>query len=162
MLANPIRSHFQRYRQRAPWDFCWRIALEGTLVSLAVGVALGLLGLGARDLKMDAAVLLFAGVVAAPVIETLVFQAFPVWIARLCGARFRVQIVASVVPFFLAHAIEGIGTGIAAGLVGGFYFAFTYAHWRDYGRWPAFWVTAMSHAIHNGILIPLAIALGEV
>ena len=100
--------------------------------------------------------------VVAPLLETLIFQAFPIWIARLCKARFSIQVVASLVPFCAVHAVEGVGTGIAAGLIGGFYFAFTYAHWRERGRWPAFWVTAVSHAIHNGILIPLAFALGEV
>jgi hypothetical protein len=159
---NWVKSHFRRYGERKPWGFCWRIAIEGTLVTLAVGVILGLLGLGERDLKMDFAVLVFAGVIAAPLLETLLFQAFPVWIARLCKARLSIQIVASVVPFFLVHAIEGIGTGIAAGLIGGFYFAFTYVHWRVRGRWAAFWVTAVSHSIHNGILIALAFAFGEI
>jgi hypothetical protein len=111
---------------------------------------------------MDFADLLFVGVIVAPLLETLIFQAFPIWIARLCKARLSIQVVVSVVPFFLAHAIEGIGAGIAAGLIGGFYFAFTYVHWREYRRWTAFWITAVSHAIHNGILIPLALAFGEI
>lgn len=158
---NWIGSHFQRYRELKPWKFCWRIALEGTLVTLSVSIVLGFLGLSARDLKMDFAALLFVGVVVAPVLETLLFQSLPVWIARLCKARFPVQLVSSVIPFALVHAMEGAGTGIAAGLTGGFYFAFTYVHWREQKRWTAFWVTAVSHAIHNGILIPLALAFGE-
>ncbi len=161
-FLNWIKSHFRRYRERKPWDFCWRISIEGTLVALAVCVILNLLGLGERDLKMDSAELLFIGVIVAPLLETLIFQAFPIWIARLCKASFSIQVVASVVPFFLAHAIEGIGTGIAAGLISGFYFAFTYVHWREHRQWTAFWVTAVSHAIHNGILIPLALAFGEI
>lgn len=157
-----IKLHFQRYRERKPWDFCWRIALEGTAVALLACIVLSFLGAGERDIKMDFATFLFAGVIVAPILETLIFQAFPIWIARRCKARFSVQIIASVVPFFIVHAVEGIATGLAAGLLSGFYLAFTYAHWREQKRWTAFWTTAVSHAIHNGILIPLAFALGEI
>jgi hypothetical protein len=119
-------------------------------------------GLPHREINMDFCPLLWQFVVIAPVIETLIFQAFPVWIARLCKARFSVQILVSVIPFTIDHAIIGIQAGIAAGLIGGFYFAFTYVHWREHRRWTAFWVTAVSHAISNGIAILLAWALGEI
>ncbi len=157
-----IREHFRRYRQRKPWDFCWRIAIEGTLVALAISFILEILDLPEREMPFGIGELIIVGVVIAPILETLLFQAFPVWIARLCKARFSIQVVSSVVPFFLVHAIEGIQTGIAAGLISGFYFAFTYVHWREKRRWTAFWVTTTSHAIHNAIAIPLALALGEI
>ena len=105
--------------------------------------------------------LLLVGVVIAPILETLLFQALPVWIARLFGAGFATQVVVSVIPFCVVHALEGIATGLAAGLVGGFYFAFTYVHWRARSRWTAFWTTALSHAIHNGIAFVLLLASGE-
>lgn len=157
-----ISEHFRRYRQRKPWDFCWRIAIEGTIVALAISFILEILDLPEREILFGFWPFLIIGVVVAPILETLLFQAFPVWIARLCKARFSIQVVSSVVPFFLVHAIEGIQTGIAAGLISGFYFAFTYVHWREKRRWTAFWVTAISHAIHNAIAIPLALALGEI
>ena len=151
-----IRAHFQRYRQRKPWDFCWRISIEGLLVALVFAIPLMFLGLSLREIKVSFPILLFSAVVVAPVLETFIFQAFPVWIARLCKARFSVQVAASVIPFFLAHAtIAGVGSGIAAGLISGFYLAFTYVHWREQKRWTAFWTTAVSHAIHNGILMIL-------
>ena len=157
-----ISEHFRRYRHRKPWDFCWRIAIEGTIVALAIAFILSICDLPDREIPFDFWTFLILGVVVAPILETLVFQAFPVWIARLCKARFSVQVVISVVPFFLAHAVEGIQTGIAAGLISGFYLAFTYVHWREKRRWTAFWVTAISHAIHNAIAISLALALGEI
>jgi Type II CAAX prenyl endopeptidase Rce1-like len=156
-----IHSHFQRYRKLTPWAFCWRIAVEGTFVALVGCIIVGFLGLGGREVKMKVPGFLFLGVILAPVWETLVFQAFPIWIARRCNAGFFVQIMASVVPFFLAHSLKGVATGVAAGLLTGFYLAFTYAHWREQARWTAFWTTAGSHAIHNAIVIPLAFALGE-
>ena len=119
-------------------------------------------GLPHRKIDMAFRPLLWQFVVCSPIIETLVFQAFPVWIARICKARFSVQILASAIPFAIDHALIGIQSGIAAGLVGGFYFAFTYVHWRKKGRWTPFWVTAVSHAIFNGTLILFARALGQI
>lgn len=161
-MTHWIKSRFQRYRQRGPWDFCWRIALEGTVVTLIAVVILNMLGCGQRDLNLGYGYLLFVGVIVAPIVETLLFQSFPVWIARLCNARFQVQCAASIIPFYLAHAIEGVATGIAAGLICGGYLAFTYVHWRERSPWEAFWVTAVSHAIHNLIVISLAFVFGEI
>ena len=157
-----IKEHFQQYRKRPSWNFCWRIAIEGTIITLAISFILEIFDLPEREMPFGFWPLLFIGVVIAPIFETLLLQALPVWIARLCKARFSIQVVASMVPFLLLHAIESIQTGIAAGLVSGFYLAFTYVHWRENRRWTAFWVTAVSHAIHNAILIPLALALGEI
>jgi hypothetical protein len=159
---NWIKAHFQGYRERKPWDFCWRIAIEGTIVSLGAAFVLDLFELAEREIDLAFPLFMFAGVIVAPVFETLLFQALPVWIARKCKATFSIQVVAALLLFFAAHAIEGFGTAIAAGLVGGFYFAFTYVHWREQKRWTAFWTTALSHAIHNGIVIPLAFILAEI
>jgi hypothetical protein len=91
------------------------------------------------------------GVLLAPIIETLVFQALPVGVARLFKASFRWQVAAATILFAAAHFTESIAVGVGAGLVGGFYLAFTYVHWRERSRWTAFWTTAVSHGIHNGI-----------
>jgi len=157
-----IRQHFQRYREREPWDFCWRITTECVIITLLASIALDLFGFGERDLDLSYPVLLLVAVFIAPLLETLIFQALPVWIARLCKARLSVQVAASVVPFFAAHALEGIGTGIAAGLLVGFYLAFTYAHWRERRRWTAFWTTAVCHALHNTVFVHVALATGEI
>lgn len=157
-----IRNHFRRYRERSPWDFCWRIAIEGTVVGLVVSAIVALLGVPGREIPMGFWPFALLAVLVAPVLETLLFQAFPVWIARLCKARFSTQVLSSLVPFAALHAVEGIQAGLAAGLFSGFYLAFTYVHWREHSRWTAFWVTAVSHALHNAILVPLALALGEI
>ncbi|NIP25918.1 MAG: CPBP family intramembrane metalloprotease [Phycisphaerae bacterium] len=100
-------------------------------------------------------------VLIGPVVETLLFQALPIFVARKFNAPFVWQIVISMVIFTSLHFLEGIPTGIAAGLVGGFYFAFTYAHWREKSRWTAFWVTAISHAFNNAIAFALLALSGE-
>jgi hypothetical protein len=157
-----IRRHFRRYRERTPWDFCWRIAIEGTIVGLAASCLIGFLDMAGREIDLSFGALLIGGVVVAPVLETLILQAFPVWLARQFKAGFSLQIIVSVIPFAVLHAVEGIQTAIAAGLVGGFYFAFTYVHWRERSRWQAYWITAASHSIHNAIVFTLAFVLGEI
>ena len=39
-----------RYRHRTPWQFCWRIAVEGLVASILVGVPLMAFGASKRDL----------------------------------------------------------------------------------------------------------------
>jgi hypothetical protein len=151
-----IKAHFQRYRERSPWGFCWRITIEGLVVTSAIAIILSLLSLPGRSFRLFD--LVFLGVLVAPVIETLLLQALPIWAARSFKAGLVVQIAASVALFTVCHIQAGIATGIAAGLIGGFYFAFTYAHWREKSRWTAFWTTAVSHALHNGALTLTLIA----
>jgi hypothetical protein len=98
-------------------------------------------------------------VVIAPVAETLLFQALPIFVARKFNASFSWQIISSMAIFAGLHFLDGILAGIASGMVGGFYFAFTFAHWRQKSRWTAFWVTAVSHALNNATAFAL-LALG--
>jgi hypothetical protein len=156
-----IFAHFQRHRARKPWAFVCRVTPEATGLSLAVALLMWAIGAPERDLDMQAGELVFFVVVLAPPLETLLFQALPVFVARKCRARLRVQIIASWVPFALAHGLEDLATGLAAGMVGGFYLAFTYAHWRQQSRWTAFWTTWAVHTLNNVIAVMLALALGE-
>ena len=67
-----------------------------------------------------------------------------------------VQVIISTSLFFAAHLTLGLSSGIAAGLIGGFYLAFTYVRWRRRSWWTAIWVTSLSHAIGNA-LVSLAV-----
>jgi hypothetical protein len=157
---NWLRRHFERYRERSTWDFCWRIAVEGTLVSL-VSAALLTVITGGDDRGLDdwgIGVFFLVAVLIAPVVETMLAQALPIFVVRKFGGSFRVQIIISAVLFAACHFPEGVVAGISAGVIGGFYFGFTYAHWREKSRWASFWVTATSHAIHNGIVVGLLAA----
>ena len=71
---NWIVAHFQRYLERKPWDFCWRIAIEGTVVSLGAAFVLGIFGLAEREIDMSFPLFVFAGVIVAPVLETLLLR----------------------------------------------------------------------------------------
>jgi O-antigen/teichoic acid export membrane protein len=160
---NLLIRHFQRYRQRKPWAFCWRISIEGLLVSFLCALVLALLfpELDREFPDWDMGTIFLVVVLIGPVVETLLFQALPIFVARKFNAPFVWQIIISMVIFASLHFLEGIPTGIAAGLVGGFYFAFTYAHWREKSRWTAFWVTAISHAFNNAVAFVLLALGGE-
>jgi len=160
---NLLIRHFQRYRERKPWAFCWRISIEGLLVSFLCALILApLFPEFEREFPdWDMGTIFLAIVVIGPVVETLLLQALPIYVARKFNAPFIWQIIISMVIFTSLHLLEGIPTGIAAGLVGGFYFAFTYAHWREKSRWTAFWVTAISHAFNNAVAFALLALGGE-
>lgn len=160
---NWLTRHFERYKQRNAWSFCWRIAIEGTILSLLFAGVLSLIIMeperGFPDWGIGTFVLVV--VLIAPPAETVFLQALPIYVARRFKASFRLQIIVSTVVFAACHIPESIVTAVAAGVVGGFYFAFTYAHWRQKSRWTAFWVTAVSHCIHNGICIAILVLLGD-
>ena len=147
-----IRNHFKKYLRRKPWDFCWRIAIEGLIVSYIAAIITEIFGAPEREFPEWSMFTMFIFVVLiAPPMETLIMQAFPIFIARIFKSTFKTQVLAGTIVFSLFHIPEGIAAFIAAGIFGGFYFSFTYARWRRKSRWTAFWVTALSHAIHNGI-----------
>ncbi|RKY06290.1 MAG: hypothetical protein DRP66_09090, partial [Planctomycetota bacterium] len=83
-MINRLGRHFEKHNARTPWDFCWRTAIEGMLLSFAVVIVLGMfVREPPRDMvEWSAAQLIALAVVAAPVIETLLFQVIPISIAR--------------------------------------------------------------------------------
>ena len=119
-MSNRLGRHFEKHNSRTPWDFCWRTAIEGMLLSFAAVIVLGMfVREQPRDLiEWSAAQLIAYAVLAAPVIETLVFQVIPISIARALRAPLKVQILISGGLFALPHFLEGIGVGIGAGVIG--------------------------------------------
>jgi hypothetical protein len=158
-----IKNHFLKYLERKPWDFCWRIGVESTVVSLAAAVLLTwATGPNKReflDYSMGSVFIML--VLAAPPLETLVFQAFPIFIVRLLKGSLPIQILTSTILFAACHFPEGVAVGISAGGIGGFYFAFAYAHWRRTSRWQALWIATAAHGIHNLIAFCLLVVAGN-
>ena len=89
--------------------------------------------------------------------ETFLLQVIPVTIARLFRLNYFGQMLFSVIPFAALHFTRSVGAGIGAGIIGGFYSAFTYVHWRTKSSWKAFWVTAFSHCLYNLVLFVMLI-----
>ncbi|MHC4890038.1 MAG: hypothetical protein ACYTEO_11330, partial [Planctomycetota bacterium] len=118
--------HFDRYKKRSPWSFCWRITIEGLIVAIAAVYLLHLLvHLPGREFGAATPVKFIVIVLMAPVIETFICQAFPIFVARVFRASFRIQVFVSMVVFAVPHFGYGIASGICAGITGGFYFGFT-------------------------------------
>ena len=159
-----IKKHFEKYLERTPWAFCWRIGLESLAVSFLFAVVLVFIfGPGKRaSLNLPVSVVFLLLLVIGPPIETLVFQAFPIFVVRSLNGSVLIQIIASALLFSAAHFPEGVATGISAGLIGGLYFGFAYSHWRKKSRWHPFWITMVCHAIHNGIAFVLLLATGHI
>lgn len=149
---NWLRRHFWKHARRRPWSFCWRITLEGLLVSFIITLPLAFVMDESPRIVIDFPLWFIVplAVLVAPIFETLFLQTMPIGIIRLFRGSFVLQIIISTLAFALAHIPEGFTTAISAGLVGGFYFAFTYAHWRRKSIWTAYWVTALGHGLRNG------------
>jgi membrane protease YdiL (CAAX protease family) len=137
--------------------------LESTVVCLIVACSLAVLfDVPRRDfLDYPMPVVFLMTVVIAHPIETLIFQAFPIFVVRVCRGSNLFQIAVSTILFSAAHFPEGVATGIVAGIIGGLYYSFAYCHWRSRSRWKSLWVTAGCHAIHNGIAFILLVILGN-
>lgn len=159
-----IRKHFERYLERSPWDFCWRIGVESTVLSLlAASLLATAFGTPPHRAFMDISIeVAFLWILlVAPPIETLIFQAFPIFVVRLLRGSIRTQILVSTILFAACHFLEGVVTGISAGIIGGLYLGFVYAHWRTKSRWQSFWITTVCHGTRNGILFLLLIIFGN-
>lgn len=164
-----IIKHFEHYRKLKPWPFCWRITLEGFLIILPFGFIMTFF-FDISNQRPEISTLydhsvifiLFSAGVIFPIIETLFLQAFPVFFVRLFNASFITQLIASWIPFALMHFFANISVGICAGLIRGFYFGFTYTHWRQHSRWVAFWTTSVSHILNNFVLISLILLINYI
>jgi uncharacterized protein len=155
-------EHFRGYLTMRPLTFCWRITVENLIVSLVTtGLILFFLEPVTRtNLQgLTAGSILWSIIIVGPIIETLIFQVVPIFLARLVGIEFFGQVLLSMGLFAIPHFTRSIGAGIGAGLIGGFYSAFTYVHWRQKSLWTAFWVTALSHGLYN--LAIFAMIVGE-
>jgi hypothetical protein len=157
-LLAAVAGHFAAHRKRDRWSFFWRITGEGLLASIIlIGAASIFIRLDQRtDLKrMSALQLIVVVCVVAPIVETLLLQTLPVAIMRACRQRFWIQVIAATGPFAALHFPVSFSTGIGAGLAGGFYFAFTYVHWREKSLAHAIWMTAATHAARNILVVTL-------
>jgi membrane protease YdiL (CAAX protease family) len=164
-MSDAVAAHFVAHRQRDRWSFFWRITLEGVLASLlAVAAASIVLAAASSVMRMDsrtdlkrmsALQLIVVVCVVAPIVETLLLQTLPVAIMRACRQRFWIQVIASTGPFAALHFPASFTAGIGAGLAGGFYFAFTYVHWREKSLAHAIWMTAATHATRNTLAVAL-------
>lgn len=162
-VIEAVAAHFAVHWRRRKAAFLWRVTLEGILVSLTITIILGLIFSlpGRSDLgKISSAAVVVKLCLFSPIVETLLLQALPVMLARIARAGIALQITVSVIVFAAAHFPAGIDSGVVAGILGGFYLAFTFVRWREESLASALTMTVASHAIHNTILVFAMILLG--
>jgi hypothetical protein len=151
-----IYTHFYRHTFRKPWDFCWRITIEETLVKFLMTLFIfPFYKPGPQPLRFDLLDNFVYAVIIAPLVETLIFQSFIITVSQKFKRNFSSQIMFSTVAFTAAHLLGGMEAAITAGLVGGFYLSFTYAHWSKQSHFLAFQITAGTHALGNALLLVL-------
>lgn len=153
-----ISAHFERHRKRTNNAFFVYVLCEGILISFVAFLLLRIAtSAGSRtDLaQLSIKPLLFAALVLAPLVETIILQGIPVFLFR--KSNFWNQVWVATLVFASAHFPQGFGSGVVAGIIGGFYLSFAYAHWKQRSWREAFWLTSAMHAVRNGIMISFAL-----
>jgi membrane protease YdiL (CAAX protease family) len=151
-LANALRGYFGNLEQKNKWPFFWRAWLHAVVVAYAVGNLAHLMFPAGRreDLASKSAFdLCLLVLVIGPVVETVFFQFLPLEFTRAANARRWIRIGVSVIPFALMHHFAGVPTVVAAGFVGGVFFAFTYERWRSESIVVALLMTFLLHSSFN-------------
>ncbi len=80
----------------------------------------------------------------APIVETLMFQWVPIWLAESLRQTVPIQIAVSTALFSLMHYSSGI-LGVLAAVASGLAFAYAWVQWRKKGLWWAIAATALTH-----------------
>jgi len=151
-IIQKIVGHFARLEACGKWPFFWRAWLGSTATAFLVGNAAQLVFPAAprSDLASLSLVQLIALVaLIGPLFETLAFQCFPSEVTSRLGFRRSIRLAVSIVPFALMHHFAGVPTVVAAGIVGGFYFAFTYERWRKESIFAGVMMTFLLHSSYN-------------
>jgi hypothetical protein len=151
-LPQIIYTHFSRLAKRGKWSFLWRTWLEAVLLAYVVANAVqAVFPAGPRSDLAQMTLLGMLGfvLVVGPFFETLAFQCLSLELTTALRVRRIIRFISSIVPFALLHSSAGLPTVVAAGIVGGFYFAFTYERWRRESLIVAVVMTFLLHSSFN-------------
>jgi hypothetical protein len=156
-IKNHLRKHFVPLEKLERGPFLWRAWLETSVIAYFICAVMQFVF--PAPPRTDVAGwtplrLITLAAIAGPLVETLAFQCLPLELAASFGLRRGMRFVISIVPFALMHHLAGLPTMVAAGGVGGFYFAFTYERWRPESLVAAVVMTFLLHSSFNlvGIL----------
>lgn len=141
-------------------QFILRVLGQQLAVKVAVAIPIGLFvsDNSIRIVITNPALVIIGTVFLAPVIETILLQALPIELVRRFRGPRWLQYCAGAVPFALLHFTAGVAVGIAAGVVGGIFFAHSYLEGRKDSWQTAAVVTCVVHALHNLIVLPIMFA----
>jgi membrane protease YdiL (CAAX protease family) len=118
-----------------------------------MSVPLIVMGVDAPDQKLEASIgTLISIALAAPLIETLLGQWFPIKIASYFTSRPAVLVIVSTVLFSAAHGSFSLAAAVFPVGLG---LAWIFVIKRSESFKKAFWLTASTHALHNSIVFGL-------
>lgn len=101
---------------------------------------------------------MFFAIIIAPLMETVIFQIFPIWIASFFTKKRYILVLTSAILFALAHVYPLLILYI---FPGGVILAWTYVLLRKkVGGFKAYFLTAIIHALFNLINLIGALILG--
>ena len=169
---NVVREHFQRVLSLSAPAMIAIFALYAILADMAL--ALMLEALPFYSIADDAAakaidpramiadkgfwVTFIAAIFLAPLLETLMNQWFPIWLAMKVTQRPIVAVWFSTVLFGVFHLQAGV-YGFVVTLGAGFFLAVAFLHARQFSRKRAYWTTVAIHAGVNSIALTVALIL---
>ena len=169
---NVVREHFQRVLSLSAPAMIAVFAVYATLVDIALVFMLEALpfysiaddaaakAIDPRAMIADKGfgVTFIAAIFLAPLLETLMNQWFPIWLAMKVTHRPVVAVWFSTVLFGVIHLQAGV-YGFVVTLGAGFFLAIAFLHARQFSRKRAYWTTAAIHAGVNSIALTVAVIL---
>ncbi len=169
---NVVREHFQRVLSISAPAMIAIFVVYATLADMVLGFMLEALpfysiaddaaakAIDPRAMIADKGfgVTFIAAIVLAPLLETLMNQWFPIWLAMKVTHRPVVAVWFSTVLFGVIHLQAGV-YGFVVTLGAGFFLAVAFLHARQSSRKRAYWTTAAIHAGVNSIALTVALIL---
>ncbi|MHC1767654.1 MAG: CPBP family glutamic-type intramembrane protease [Verrucomicrobiia bacterium] len=147
-------------------SFIFRILIQQFAVKIFLSIPVAVLveegpSKAQLDLFRDPLLAFIAVILVAPPLETLLLQSAPIELLRALRRSWTAQFLFGAVPFAALHFLDGVMSGVSAGIVGGLFFSYAYLECRAQSWWTAIWVTTAIHALHNLVVLPLAIAAAQ-
>lgn len=169
---NVVRDHFQRVLSLSAPAMIVIFAVYATLADMGLAFMLEAMpfysiaddeaakAIDPRAMIADKGlwVTFIAAIFLAPLLETLMNQWFPIWLAMKVTHRPVVAVWFSTVLFGVFHLHAGV-YGFVATIGAGFFLAIAFLHGRQFSRKRAYWTTAAIHAGVNSIALTVALIL---
>ncbi len=153
-----IEGYFRRTEHYSLRRFIAEMALVPFPLKILLGVGFAALGGEVTQSTTDAvakwgpAVLLGTAIIVAPLLETLIGQWLPIWVASRFTNSTVWIIAAATFVFSIQHVHVGV-VGLLTALPPGIFLAWSFLLMRRHSRWRAYWVTSVVHSLHNAVAL---------
>ena len=157
-MLDRIRRHLEWLRTLAILPFSMILAVYALMLRLIPAfIVVPVLVVTGESLPLNE-VPWYAAIVIAPVIETMVFQWFPISVTSRLTSKTPVALGVSAALFSAAHYDAGI-LSILIASPSAIVLAWTFIAQRDKGIWPALSATALVHMWVNLTVLAIRLVL---